>query len=169
MTLGRILFACALGSTGLLVCTPFAVAGECTYDQENQLQVLSKIAARQPGGHLDEGQRRITWSRPSGGILTYGYGGCTHLGSEVTLSDPRPTPRTESQIFALAMDLASQYWDKLDAAALRRELQGKRFQRDEVEGRVYYHIAREYYSEFFVAHEFAGGIDRVTIFWNRNF
>lgn len=68
MTLGRMLFSCALG-IGLLVGNTFALAEECTYDQENQLQVLREIAARQPGGHLDEGRRRITWSLPSGGTL----------------------------------------------------------------------------------------------------
>jgi hypothetical protein len=147
----------------------FAATAECTYDQENQLEVLRKAAAREPGGRLDESQRRIVWSLPSGSTLTYTYGGCTHLGSEVTLAEPRRTARSETLLFARAMELATRFWDAADVAALRRGLQGRGFQREEANGRVYYRLAHEYYAEFFVAHEFADGVDRITIFWSRNF
>ena len=153
----------------LAVVSSVAGAEECIYDQENQAQVLREAAARRPGGQLDQRERRIAWALPSGATLTYTYGGCTHLGSEVSLSEPRRVARTEAQVFATARDLARQWWDKVDAAALRSGLQGKRFQREEEAGRVVYAVAHEFYAEFSVTHEFVGGMDRVTIVWVRDF
>jgi hypothetical protein len=153
----------------LCIASPCLAADECTYDQVNQIRVLKGIADRHPGGIVEEGERRITWPLKSGGTITYVYGGCVHLGSIVTRQEPLPIPHTDKQLFAVAMELASTYWDEADAAALNAGLKDVRYKKEQTDGKVYYNVRHDDYFEFYVEHEYKDGVDRIAIAWGRNF
>jgi hypothetical protein len=142
---------------------------DCTYDQDNQRRVVRELARRHPGGRVDEEDRRITWALPSGGSIVFLYGGCTHLGSIVTRTEPRSTALPRDRVFAIATDLATRYWNKADADELKAGLAKRAFETEVVDGRTYYQVRREDYSQFSVEYEFRDGTSRVEIAWSRNF
>ncbi|MHB8772760.1 MAG: hypothetical protein ACYC7J_17335 [Syntrophales bacterium] len=147
-----------------------SIAAEtCTYDQDDQIRVLRDMAGRYAGGTLDEAGRRIVWPLAAGGSLTYEYGGCTHLGSFVTRRERLPAARGETQVLAVAVELAAKYWEKPDREDLVSGLTESRFTAEEMNGKTFYHVRREFYSAFYVEHEYRNGIDRVAIAWSRNF
>ena len=160
----------AIGAVLLLLALPaLADTPDCPYDQDDQIRVVREVGRRHPGGRVDEKDRRITWTLPAGGSIVFVYGGCADLGSIVTRTERRAAPLAPEQVFATALDLATRYWNRREANALRTGLTARAFQTETVDGRTYFHVRHEDFSQFYVEYEFAGGTSRVAIAWSRNF
>ena len=142
---------------------------DCTYDQDDQRRVVRELARRHPGGRVEEEERRITWALPGGGSIVLLYGGCAHLGSIVIRTERRPSALPRDRVFAIAADLATKYWTKAEAEDLKAGLAKRAFETEVVDGRTYYQVRHQGFSQFYVEYEFANGTSRVAIAWSRNF
>jgi hypothetical protein len=168
MKLAAALLALAF-SSGLVA------AEDCTFDQANQATVIAAVAKANPGGTKDAAKRRATWANKSDGTTTFMYGGCVDFGSVVTRSTAMTRARSKEQVFALARQLAKQFWnnDIVAANAASDALMsginsGKYIAEPQAEGTTY-SVDNEGYVQLYVRHEFKDGIDRVTIAWQGNF
>ena len=164
-------------TVALLLCMALAAAAadECTFDQDHQVNVITSIAARFPGGSVNTGERQVTWESPAEGTTLFSYGGCYDLGSMITRSTQLAAPRTEDQIFELARELSVRFWsneivsERRAAEALLAGLRASKYTTEESNGKMFYSISDPGYVELCIEHEYRDGIDHVVIAWQGNF
>ncbi|MBI1736374.1 MAG: hypothetical protein HYR51_14485 [Candidatus Rokubacteria bacterium] len=161
--------ACVAATAAVGVRPAPADEHDCPYDRDDQVRVVRELARRYPGGRVEETERRVTWSLPSGGSVVFLYGGCADLGSIVTRREPRATALPRDRVFAIAIDLATKYWHAAEAEDLKDGLAKGAFRTEVIDGRTYYHVRHELLSQFYVESEFTSGTSRVAIAWSRNF
>ena len=156
--------------------TSLLAADECVFNQEDQPRIIDAIAKMYPGGKIDHEKRQVRWSDPVDGITTFVYGGCQHLGSEVSQGSPLPKARTQEQIFTLARKLSQRFWinavvpsSRIATEALERALKQSEYTVIKVEGRTVFSIQEQVYTQLFIEHEYNDGVDRVSISWVGNF
>ena len=137
------------------------------YDQEAQNELIESIAKSHPGGVIDLSTRTITWSSPSASASSIQYGGCEHLGFSITKNIQKSKNYTEAEVFSLAESLAKEYWSQSDSKAFSVAIAEKSFLLMKLESSTFFHIPREYYSEFYIEQNFLAGY--VTISWVRNY
>ncbi|MES2297727.1 MAG: hypothetical protein V4582_11835 [Pseudomonadota bacterium] len=150
-------------------------AEECSFNQEPQVEVLKKVAARYPGGKVVLASRQVSWNEGKGKTTTFGYGGCYDFGSVISQSEKAAAPRSEAQVFALAKALAQRFWNKdiygnpMALETLTKNLDDKHFTARPSHGSTVYRIEEPLFAELSVAHTFARGYDRVVLTWQGNF
>jgi hypothetical protein len=151
------------------------LAGDCPYDQVHQTKVVEAIAKAIPGGTTDDARRQLTWTDPSVGTTTFGFGGCADFGSRVTRSTPTDAPRTREQVFAVARELATRYWDNdiVAARAASRALvsglaSGMFIVQADEHGEMIL-VQEPGYIQIYLQHGYENGTDRVTIGWQAAF
>lgn len=156
--------------------TSYVAADECVFDQEDQPRIINAIAKMYPGGVIDYENRQVSWSDPVDGITIFVYGGCQHLGSEVSLESTRTNARTQEQVFTLARKLSQRFWNngvvpasRIATEALQKALNQHEYTVIQVEGMTVYSIQENVYSQLVIEHEYKNGIDRVSISWVGNF
>jgi hypothetical protein len=165
MHLSRYLFAMIALSLG----TALLAQSPCTLDAAHQDAVISEAAALLPDGTIDHDKRQVTWNSTDG-TTTFAYGGCVDLGSVITHATWLPKPRTETQVFELARELAVRLWSNPAVSArsatnaLLRGLHG-RVEPEQHDGKTIYNVKDPLYSQLFITHEYQGGEDRVTLGW----
>lgn len=148
---------------------------DCSFDQENQVAVLTAIAQSKPGATLDVEKRQVSWGASGTDMTFFSYGGCEDLGSMVTRSTPMKSPRTHEQVFSLARELARRFWNNQKVAAdgatatLLAGLSAKRFEVEKLDDSTIYRVLDKAYVELYVEHAYTDGIDTVTIGWQGNF
>ena len=150
-------------------------ADDCTFDPRHQANVITSIAARFPGGTANVRDRLVTWTNHAEGTTTFAYGGCYDLGSEVSRATRLAAPRTLSQVFALARELATKFWSN-DIVSARRAtktllagLSKSKYTIEKINGAELFSVSDPGYVELYVEHEYKDGIDRVAIAWQGNF
>lgn len=151
----------------ILISATLCYADDCMYDQDAQIEFLRSITRTHPGGVIDLKEKAITWNSLLASASSIQYGGCEHLGYSVTKNILSSKSYSESEIFALAISLANEYWSPSDAAALNAAVAEKSFTKAVLDNSTFFHIPREYYSEFYIEQNFTAGY--VTIVWVRNF
>lgn len=152
----------------LTLCSSAYAASDCTFDQENQVEVLQAMAKKHPGGQLDIPQRRITWTK--GELITeFNYGGCVDFGSGASSSERKNAARSEQEIFRVAKDLARKYWDAKEAGILLDALNKQTYTIERINDVKVYNVKHENYVTFYVQHRFENNRDVVTINWQGNF
>ncbi len=150
-------------------------ADDCTFDQDNQVKVLTAVAQSEPGASLNLERREVSWGAVGTDLTVFGYGGCADLGSTVSRTTPMKTPRTQEQVFALAKDLAERFWSNKHVAArlatetLLSGLSAERFEIERWDGATTYSVRDPNYVQLYVEHSYSDGADRVTIAWQGNF
>jgi hypothetical protein len=143
--------------------------GPCTLDTAHQDAVVSEAAALLPDGAIDHDKRQVTWNSVDG-TTTFAYGGCVDLGSVITRATRLPKPRTQSQVFELARELAVRLWSnpavgaRSATNALLRGLHGQ-IDPQQQAGKTIYNVKDPLYSELYISHEFQDGEDRVILGW----
>jgi hypothetical protein len=148
---------------------------DCSFDQGHQASVIASIAARFPGGSVNETDLIVTWTGPADGTTTFAYGGCEDLGSMITRSTRLESPRTRDEVFSLARELATRFWSN-DIVSARRATEAlvsglteATYTTERVGGKVLYSVPDPGYVELSVEHEYQDGLDRVVIAWQGNF
>jgi hypothetical protein len=158
-----------------LLSTTLWAADDCTFDQDNQVKVLTAVAQSEPGASLDLERREVSWGTAGTDSTVFAYGGCADLGSTASRTTPMKAPRTREQVFAVAKALAERFWSnkhvgaRLATATLRSGLSAQRFEIERLNGVTTYSIRDPHYVELYVEHSYADGADRVTIAWQGNF
>jgi hypothetical protein len=150
----------------------FTFASEdCSFNQDYQVEVVRNLSARYPGGSLDETAHRITWTMKGGGSVVFEFGGCAHLGSVITRSDPLAKKRTSKQVLGIARHLARKYWhwDMLAVQTMVTNLERSSFITEIIDDKTFYRIKDPTYTEFYIEHEYIDGTDRVTVAWMGNY
>lgn len=113
------IMACA--ATALLAATPFLALAkdQCDFDQATVAKLLSEKAHSVPGSKKIS-PSKFLWTEASGRTVQISYGGCVHLGAEVSISKPAGSAAPLNQddlIHAVA-----QYWSASDARSLAEAL-----------------------------------------------
>jgi hypothetical protein len=146
-------------------------AGNCTFDQETQKQKLAQVAALIPGGTVEQKGFEAHWRSAASGDTVLRFGGCVDLGSSVERKTPATKPRTREEVIRVALELAETFWSndvlptRTPARFLIGEIKAARFKEEQGEGTMFYHVTDPDSQQLFVAHEFADGLDRVSIHW----
>ncbi len=152
-----------------------ALAVDCTFDQEHQTQVIAVIAKTLPGGTADDAWRLATWTDPSVGTTTFEFGGCVDFGSRVTRTTLMDSPRTRAQVFALARELATRFWDNdlvsagVASSALVTGLANGTFTVQKGDDGETFLVQEPGYIQLYVQHQFENRTDRVSIGWQAAF
>jgi hypothetical protein len=150
-------------------------ADDCTFDQDNQMRVLTAVAQSEPGASLNLERREVSWGAAGTDYTVFAYGGCEDLGSTVSRTTPMKAPRTQEQVFALARALAERFWsnqyvfERQATETLLTALSAQRFGIEHWNGATTYSIRDPHYVELYVEHSYSDGADRVTIAWQGNF
>ena len=144
---------------------------DCSFDQDHQVEVVRNLSARYPGGTLDVPAHQVTWPLIGGGSVIFEFGGCAHLGSVITRSDPLAKKRTRKQVLSIARNLARKYWhwDNLVVQTMVTNLDRSSFTTETVEGKTIYRIHDPTYAEFYIEHEYKDGTDRISVAWMGNY
>jgi hypothetical protein len=161
----------------LLCCVSLVsgIADDCTFDQNHQATVIAAIAARFPDGSANATDHLVTWTSPTEGTTTFGYGGCADLGSVITRSTRLAAPRSQDQVFALARELTMKFWSndivsaRLATETLLAGLSASKYTTEKADGKLVYSVSDPNYVQLYVEHEYKNGIDRVVIAWQGNF
>jgi len=159
----------------LLISALAQAADDCAFDQEHQARVIAAVAKSAPGAVVDVDNRQVTWVTPKKETTVFSYGGCADLGSRVSRSTHKTTPRSQAQVFALAKHLAERFWSGKQVSAgtatdaLVTGLSTAAFTVDVNDGRTSFHVRDPGYVQLYVEHEFKDGVDKVTIAWQGNF
>jgi hypothetical protein len=161
----------------LLRCTLFAAlafpvaAADCTFDQDAQRSMLAQVTKLVVGATMDLKAGEVNWRAPDGGKVVLRFGGCSDLGSSVERTNPAAKARTREEISRVAIELAERFWmnDILPTEAAARvlidALRSGGIREEQGEGTKFFHVNDPHSLQLFVAHEFADGIDRVSIHW----
>ena len=138
-------------------------ADDCMYDQAAQIEFLKSILKSLPGGVLNLKTHTINWTSPTASANSIQYGGCEHLGFSITKNIPKSKKYTEAEVFSLVESLAKEYWSQSDSKALSVAIAERSFSLMTVENSTFFHIPREYYSEFHIEQNFTAGF--VAVRW----
>lgn len=150
-------------------------ADGCTFDQANQVRVITAVAKFAPHASVDLDNRQVTWTSTSRETTVFSYGGCADLGSTVSRSTPMKTARTREQVFSVAKELAERFWsnefvrERLATDTLLAGLKESRFTIEKDKQRATFYVRDPNYVELYVEHTYANGTDQVTIAWQGNF
>lgn len=161
-------FALAL-SAFALAAAAHASGDECVYDQANQLEKLQSVAAAKPHARVVAEERLVAWTGRDKTRWSLVYGGCSHLSFAVTSSKMQKIASKPAAVLQAANRMAAEFWDRSDAADLKKAIaQGKFVKRTDATA-SYFSIAHESYDVFEIVQEFKDGTESVTVRWVRSF
>ena len=140
----------------------------CTYDKANQLTKLRELA-KSNSGYLNEAAQEVTWKGAIGEKYSVFYGGCTHLGHQITVTNLLNKLPSEPELFAITQKLADDLWWNGEGELLKRALKRGEFTRNVSPGNARFDILGTDYSEMYVEYRKEAGAVVVALGWNRSF
>jgi hypothetical protein len=143
--------------------------GACTYDEADQLARLRALAQSVHSGHLNESARKVTWVGSVGEEYSVSYGGCDHLGHEITVANLVKVMPTEPELLEISQKLANEYWQDGEQKLLGKALETGKFTRDISDVRTRFDVTGTHYSEMYVEARQEAGTVVVALGWVRDF
>lgn len=146
-----------------------AAAGECMYDQPNQLEKLRGVAASKPGARVDADARAVLWTSKDKAHWSLVYGGCDHLGLAITSTKIKSLASKPTETLQAAVKMAVEFFDPVDAADLKKAIDQKKYQIHTNRVSTYFSIENESYDVFEIEQEFKEHAESLTVRWIRSF
>lgn len=160
-------FVALLFLTFSLASAAHAAHDDCLFDQANQIEKLQTVAATKPSARLNVEAREVSWYGRDHTRWILVYGGCNDLGFAVTASTKQKSASNQTVVLQLANRMATEFWDRVDAAALRRATARGKFERNVDGTATFFSIVHKSYDVIQIEQRYEDGTESISVRWVR--